>query len=78
MIFLPPGTGNFGLWDQRQAMLWVKKNIGSFGGDPNSITIFGQSAGSGSVVAQMLNRDPIQPFQRVIAEVWLEMIFPLP
>lgn len=50
-------------------MLWVKDNIRSFGGDPNSVTIFGESAGGGSVVAQMVNQDTIQPFQRVIAEV---------
>jgi carboxylesterase type B len=37
--------GNYGLWDQIMAIQWVKDNIGSFGGNSQSITIFGESAG---------------------------------
>ena len=48
-------AGNFGLWDQNLAIRWVKTNIGAFGGDPESMTVFGHSAGSVSVGYQMLS-----------------------
>ena len=50
-------TGNYGLYDQMTAIKWVKDNISSFGGDPDNMTIMGQSAGAASV--QLLSCSPM-------------------
>jgi para-nitrobenzyl esterase len=61
-------SGNYGLLDQIAALQWVKENITAFGGNPDNVTIFGQSAGS--VAANFLMVSPLAKgfFHRVIGE----------
>lgn len=64
----PEAPGNFGNLDQQFATRWVKENISAFGGDPNNITIGGQSAGGGSVLSQLTSPQNEGLCQRAIIQ----------
>ena len=63
-----PDAQNLGLMDQMMALKWIHNNIAAFGGDPNNVTIFGESAGGGSVSLLPLIEGSHNYFQRVIAQ----------
>lgn len=62
-----PDAQNLGLMDQIMALKWVHENIVAFGGDPDNVTIIGQSAGGGSVTTLPLIKGSQRYFKRVIA-----------
>ena len=70
--FLAMGTeavpGNAGLRDQSMALTWVRENIANFGGDPDSVTLFGESAGSLSVAFHLLSPLSKGLFHRAILQ----------
>ena len=63
-----PDAQNLGLMDQMMALKWVYENVAFFGGDPDSVTIWGQSAGGGSVTLLPLIEGSHAYFHHVIAE----------
>ena len=63
-----PDAQNLGLLDQVMALKWVHENIAGFGGDPDNVTIFGESAGAGSCTLLPLVPGSQAYFRRLIAE----------
>ena len=65
----PDGVhGNWGFLDQKAGIDWVGRNIANFGGDPDNITIFGQSGGGRSVLCHMTSPMSVGSFHRAIAQ----------
>jgi para-nitrobenzyl esterase len=62
------GSGNLGLLDQTAALEWVHHNAASFGGDPDDVTLFGQSAGAMSIVTLLSRPDTTPYVRRAIAQ----------
>jgi para-nitrobenzyl esterase len=61
-------SGNYGMMDALAALRWVKQNIGQFGGDPNNVTIFGESAGAIMIGALVGSPEAKGLFNRAIAQ----------
>ena len=61
--------GNYGYMDQIAALQWVERNSAAFGGDPGSVTIFGESAGGGSVLVHLTSPLSRGLFQRAIVQL---------
>ncbi|WP_051499298.1 carboxylesterase/lipase family protein [Nocardia sp. BMG51109] len=63
-----PGSGSFGLLDQQAALRWVRDNAAAFGGDPDNVTVFGQSAGAVDACAQLTSPGARGLFHKVILQ----------
>lgn len=63
-----PLNGNFGFQDQRVALRWIKNNVAKFGGDPNRVTLFGQSAGATSIAMHLMSPLSNDLFQQAIVQ----------
>jgi para-nitrobenzyl esterase len=71
-------SGNAGMLDIVAVLEWVRDNISNFGGDPNNVTIYGQSGGGGKVSALMAMPEANGLFHRAVIESWPFSRFALP
>src|SRR5919202_4624608 len=67
-LFLGDGVANLGLLDQVAALEWVRDNIAAFGGDPDQVTIAGESAGAMSVTSLLSMPRAAGLFRRAVAQ----------
>jgi len=74
---LEDGTANFALLDLVQALRWTRQNIGGFGGDPDAVTLFGESAGANNVLALLAMPEADGLYRAAIAQSGLPMSVPL-
>ena len=61
-------SGNYGILDQIEALRWIKRNIAAFGGDPDNVTLFGESAGAGDIAYLLLSPLADGLFHRAISQ----------
>lgn len=69
--FLADGTGNLALLDQVRALTWIKENIAEFGGDPDNVTVFGESHGGRNTTSMM-----VSPFAKGLVRRAIPMSLP--
>ncbi|MDH6709628.1 para-nitrobenzyl esterase [Kitasatospora sp. MAA19] len=62
------GSGNNGLRDERAALAWVRQHVAAFGGNPDDVTVFGQSAGAISISAMLAGDHPERLFRHAIVQ----------
>jgi para-nitrobenzyl esterase len=68
---------NYGIMDQQFALRWIKRNIARFGGNPDNVTLFGQSGGATAVMANLVSPQSAGLFQRAINESGTHIV-PMP
>ena len=61
-------SGNYGILDQIEALRWIRRNIAAFGGDPNNVTLFGESAGAGDIAYLLFSPLANGLFHRAISQ----------
>ncbi len=70
------GSGNYGTLDLKASLEWVQANIAAFGGDPDNVTIFGESGGGSKVISQMASPLTAGLFDRAIVESGSALVMP--